>query len=100
MGIILKSSDEIAKMRATGRIVRAVLDAIEAACVPGVSTAELNRIAERAIDRGGARTPRAGGRRAFLGAPRAGAPPYPAVLCTSRNDVVVHGIPRKDELLR
>ncbi|MFL5393044.1 MAG: type I methionyl aminopeptidase [Myxococcales bacterium] len=93
MGIILKSSDEIAKMRATGRIVRAVLDAIEAACVPGVSTAELNRIAERAIDRAGARS-------AFLGYRPHGAPPYPAVLCTSRNDVVVHGIPRNDELLR
>ena len=60
MGIVLKSADEIAKMRATGRIVRAVLDAIEAACVPGVSTAELNRIAERAIERAGARS-------AFLG---------------------------------
>src|SRR3954465_10147691 len=93
MGIILKSSDEIAKMRATGRIVRAVLDAIEAACVPGVSTAELNQIAERAIDRAGARS-------AFLGSRPHGAPPYPAVLCTSRNDVVVHGIPRNDELLK
>src|SRR4051812_23945303 len=93
MGIILKSSDEIAKMRATGRIVHAVLDAIEAACVPGVSTAELNRIAERAIDRAGARS-------AFLGYRPHGAPPYPAVLCTSRNDGGVHGIPRNDELLK
>jgi methionyl aminopeptidase len=92
VGIILKSSDEIAKMRATGRIVRAVLDAIEAACVPGVSTADLNRIAQRALERAGARS-------AFLGYRPRGLPPYPAVLCTSRNDVVVHGIPRENEVL-
>jgi len=93
MGIVLKSSAEIAKMRATGRIVRAVLDAIEAACVPGITTAELNRIAERALERAGARS-------AFLGYRPHGLPPYPAVLCTSRNEVVVHGIPREDEVLR
>jgi len=93
MGIVLKSRDEIAKMRATGRIVRAVLDAIEAACVPGVSTAALNRIAERALERAGARS-------AFLGYRPRGLAPYPAVLCTSRNGVVVHGIPREDEVLR
>jgi methionyl aminopeptidase len=93
MGIVLKSSGEIAKMRATGRIVRAVLDAIEAACVPGITTAELNRIAERALERAGARS-------AFLGYRPHGLPPYPAVLCTSRNEVVVHGIPREDEVLR
>src|SRR3954464_895278 len=98
MGIILKSSDEIAKMRATGRIVHAVLDAIEAACVPGVSTAELNRIPEPPASRAeltgtAARaSARAGAPWAFLGSRPPGAPPYPAVLCTSRNDVVVHGI--------
>ena len=35
MGIVLKSERELAKMREAGRIVRAVLDAVEAACVPG-----------------------------------------------------------------
>src|SRR3954466_9530755 len=93
MGIILKSSDEIAKMRATGRIVRAVLDAIEAACVPGVTTAQLNRIAEQILEREGARS-------AFLGYRPGGAPPFPAVLCTSVNGVVVHGIPSEREVLR
>jgi methionyl aminopeptidase len=92
MGIILKSTEEIAKMRATGRIVHAILDAIEAACVPGVSTAALNRIAERALESAGARS-------AFLGYRPRGLPPYPAVLCTSRNHVVVHGIPGEDEVL-
>jgi methionine aminopeptidase len=37
MGIVLKSERELAKMREAGLIVRAVLDAVEAACVPGVS---------------------------------------------------------------
>ena len=51
MGIVLKSERELAKMREAGRIVRAVLDAVEAACVPGVTTAELNAIAGRELGR-------------------------------------------------
>lgn len=93
MGIVLKSRREIAKMRAAGRIVAAVLDAVEAACVPGVTTWELNRIAEDALARAGARS-------CFLGYGPRGAPPYPAVLCTSVNEVVVHGIPSKQVVLR
>src|SRR5258707_15694153 len=86
MGIIIKSQREIDKMREAGRIVMAVLDAVEAACVPGVTTGELNRIAERELHRGKAES-------AFLGYSPGGAPPYPAVLCTSANRVVVHRIP-------
>ena len=51
MGIIIKSMLELAKMRRTGDVVRRVLDAVEAACVPGVTTAELNAIAERQLRR-------------------------------------------------
>ncbi|HMI89276.1 MAG TPA: type I methionyl aminopeptidase [Polyangiaceae bacterium] len=93
MGIILKNRQELDKMRAAGRIVHAVLDAVEAACLPGVTTAELNRIAAREIARAKARS-------AFLGYRPGGVPPYPAVLCTSINATVVHGIPRTDEILR
>src|SRR5438270_78218 len=93
MGIILKSQRELEKMRAAGRIVSAVLDAVEAACVPGVTTFELNAIAKRELARAKARS-------AFLGYRPGGAPPYPAVLCTSVNRVVVHGIPSKEECLR
>jgi hypothetical protein len=57
----------------------------------GVSTAALNQIAERALQRAGARS-------AFSATGRAGCR-HPAVLCTSRNDIVVHGIPRQDEVL-
>ena len=87
MGIVLKSERELAKMREAGRIVRAVLEAVEAACLPGVTTAELNAIAERELRRAKATS-------AFLGYAPGGAPPYPAVLCTSVNTVVVHGIGR------
>lgn len=92
MGIILKSAREIAKMRAAGKVVHDVLDAVEAACVPGTSTLELSRIAERVLVREKARS-------AFVGYRPRGQPPYPAVLCTSINDVVVHGIPRRDVVL-
>jgi methionyl aminopeptidase len=92
MGIILKSSREIAKMREAGKIVHAVLDAVEAGCRPGVSTMELASIAERVMSAAGARS-------AFRGYRPRGQPPYPSVLCTSVNQVVVHGIPRQDVVL-
>jgi len=92
MGIILKNGKAIAKMRETGRVVHAVLDAVEQACVPGVSTWELNRVAADVMARAGCRS-------AFVGYAPGGAPPYPAVLCTSRNHEVVHGIPRKNVIL-
>jgi methionyl aminopeptidase len=92
MGIVLKSSREIAKMREAGKVVHAVLDAVEAACVPGTSTWELARIAERVLTRGGARS-------AFVGYRPRGQPPYPSVLCTSVNEAVVHGIPSRQVVL-
>ncbi|HSS01649.1 MAG TPA: type I methionyl aminopeptidase [Kofleriaceae bacterium] len=93
MGIIIKSIAELARMRNAGAIVRAVLDAVEAACVPGTTTAELDRIAARELARARADS-------AFLGYRPGNLPPYPAVLCTSINNVVVHGIPRPGEVLR
>jgi len=93
MKIYLKTAQEIEKMRVANQVVAAVLDACEAAVKPGVSTWELNEIADREMKR-------LGGRSAFLGYKPSGAPPYPAVLCTSVNDVVVHGIPRRDVVLR
>jgi methionyl aminopeptidase len=86
MGIIIKNDIELQKMREAGRIVAGVLDAVEMACVPGVTTAELDRIAHRELLRAKANS-------AFLGYRQTGTPPFPAVLCTSVNEVVVHGIP-------
>lgn len=92
MGIVIKNEREIEKMQEAGRVVRAVLDAVEAACVPGVSTAELNRIARKELLAARAES-------AVLGYAPPGHEPYPAVLCTSVNEVVVHGVPREDEIL-
>jgi methionyl aminopeptidase len=86
--IYLKSKDEVEKLRAVNLIVAAVLDAVEAACKAGASTLDLNEIADTKMKAMGATS-------AFLGYHG-----YPAVLCTSVNDVVVHGIPRKDVVLK
>ena len=86
--IYLKSKDEVEKLRAVNLIVAAVLDAVEAACKPGATTWDLNEIADAKLKAMGATS-------AFLGYHG-----YPAVLCTSVNEVVVHGIPRKDVVLK
>jgi len=79
--IVLKTEGEAAKMRAAGRIVAAVLAACRAAVRPGVATAELDRIAAGVIRAAGATS-------SFLGYYG-----YPATICTSVNEEVVHGIP-------
>lgn len=93
MGIVIKNSLELAKMRGAGDVVRAVLDAVEAACVPGTTTAELDKVAERVLARSGATS-------AYAGYRPGGVPAFPAVLCTSINQVVVHGIPTKRDVLQ
>lgn len=79
--IILKSSREIALMREAGRIVAQVHAAIRDAIRPGVTTRELDQLAEEQIRR-------AGGIPTFKGYRG-----YPACICASVNDEVVHGIP-------
>ncbi len=81
--IIYKSPEEIAKMRAAGRIVAGTIDRVLAKVRVGVTTAELDEVAETYIREQGA-TP------SFLGY---GQPPFPASICTSINDEIVHGIP-------
>jgi len=88
MGIQLKTPAQIAKLREANLIVADVLDTLEAAAKPGMSTWELNEIADK-------RLKHLKGESAFLGYHG-----YPAVLCTSVNQVVVHGIPRKDVVLK
>jgi len=90
MRIYLKNAEEVKKLREVNLVVSAILDACVAAAKPGVSTWELNEIAAREIARHRVTS-------AFLGYAN---PPYPAVLCTSVNEVIVHGIPRKDVILR
>src|SRR6266480_728286 len=81
-----KSSAEIAKMRRAGRVVAEMHERCTAAARPGVTTAELDEVAREVLDRRGARSN-------FLNYHG-----FPAVICTSPNDVIVHGIPGDQRL--
>jgi len=97
MAITLKSKAEIAKMRSAGRIVAEVLALVEESLVPGISTAELDRLAERHIRSSGG-TPSflyyLGGRRYDPGHPNC----YPSSTCISIDREIVHGIPGDREV--
>ncbi len=84
--IILKSRPEIALMREAGRIVARVHEAMRAMVRPGVTTAELDARAEEIIRQHGA-VP------TFLGYPHTGKNDFPASICASVNEELVHGIP-------
>jgi len=79
--INLRTKEEIEKLRRSNRLVAQALLKVREAIRPGVTTAELDRIAEETIRKGG-------GRPAFKGYRG-----YPANLCVSVNEEVVHGIP-------
>jgi len=82
-----KSRSEIERMRRAGRIVGEVLDLIGAALAPGVSTAHLDELAEAHIRRSGAIP-------SFKGYPGANPRrPFPASVCISLDQEIVHGIP-------
>ena len=89
--ITRKSQREIGQMRRAGRVVAEVLALVESELRPGISTAELDRIAEEHIRRAGA-TPSFKG---YLGSGRYGKGPhaFPASTCISLDSEVVHGIP-------
>jgi len=87
-----KTAREIELMRAAGALVADVLDAVCAQVTPGVTTGELNALAERLIADAGAEA-------LFKGVVnRAASHPFPAALCISVNDEVVHGIPGERRL--
>jgi methionyl aminopeptidase len=86
--IILKSPDEVAKMRVAGGIVAETIDTVLAAVEPGVSTADLDVVAEAFIRERKA-TPSFKGYRGF-----------PASICASLNEEVVHGIPSPKRILK
>jgi methionyl aminopeptidase len=93
MRIKYKSKDELKLLRDAGLVVSEILDEVCAACEPGISTHELDQIAAAAIERTGVRS-------VFLNYAPGGAPPYPAVLCTSINEIIVHGIPSREDVLK
>ena len=83
-----KSGAELEKMRRSGQIVRQVLESTRAVVAPGVSTMDLERVAEKKISELGAVS-------AFKGYHD-----YPRVLCTSINNEIVHGIPSEKRKLK
>lgn len=85
--VVLKSPSEIARMRKAGQIVAEVLQEIETNIKPGITTDSLNSLAERLIKK-------RNGISAFLGYKG-----YPATICTSVNEEVVHGIPSEKRLV-
>ena len=85
--IVCRSAAELERMRAAGRLVGEVLTELAATVAPGVTTAELDALAEKRIREAGA-TP------AFKGYHG-----YPATICASINDEVIHGIPSGTRVL-
>jgi len=83
VAVILKSAREVQHMRRAGKVVRQVLDCVRDRVRPGATTQDLENAAEAMLKELGAKA-------AFKGYHG-----YPAVLCTSVNHEVVHGIPRR-----
>ncbi len=88
----IKSPEEINRIREGGQIVHRILREVAALIKPGVSTWELNEYAEKEIAK-------ASGSASFKGYGDS-SNPFPAALCTSVNEAVVHGIPSKDVILK
>jgi methionyl aminopeptidase len=92
-GIHLKTQDELAIMREAGRIVAKAHASMRQALRPGISTFDLDRIAEAVIrDHGAVPT--------FIGVKKPNSPDFPAAITASINHELVHGIPSKDRILK
>ncbi|NNN13988.1 MAG: type I methionyl aminopeptidase [Acidimicrobiaceae bacterium] len=76
-----RTKDEIAKMRRAGKVVAEIHEKTRAAIAPGVTTLEIDKVARDVLEARGARSN-------FLGYHG-----FPAVICTSPNNMIVHGIP-------
>ena len=93
MKIFLKTEDEIELMRQANQLVGNTLGELARHIKPGVTTLQLDQIAETFIrDHGAVPT--------FKGFPNPYGGPFPASICTSVNDVVVHGVPNSTTILK
>lgn len=90
--ITIKSENEIAAMREGGKILAGIMQEIGKAVAPGKNTAELDELAERLVFA-------SGGEPAFKGYGQETGRPFPATICASFNDEVVHGIPSEKRIL-
>ncbi|MGM0482316.1 MAG: type I methionyl aminopeptidase [Patescibacteria group bacterium] len=88
--IKLKTKKDILSLREAGKVHNEILGKLEKYCVPGVSTKEIDEEAARLIEKAGMEA-------AFLGyKPKGASRPFPASLCVSVNEEIVHGIPNED----
>lgn len=92
--MLIKTDHDIAVIREGGRILAGIVEKLSNEIRPGVSTLEIDALAEKYI-------------RSFGGVPsfkgyrgRSSDPPFPGTICASLNDEVVHGIPRSDRILQ
>ena len=93
MKIYLKTEDEIELMRQANQLVGRTLGELAKHIKPGVTTLQLDKIADEFIrDNGAVPT--------FKGFPNPYGGPFPASICTSVNDVVVHGVPNAETVLK
>lgn len=94
MAVIIKTKEEIEILREGGKRLAIILHAVEKAVKPGVTTLELDTLAEKLIRDGGDEP-------AFKGyKPEGHRSAFPASLCTSVNNEVVHGIPKSSMVLK
>ena len=93
--VSIKNKEQIEKMREACKVANLAQKAVEAAIRPGISTWELDKIAENEMRKHGAIP-------AEKGYPSGvkGVPDFPGSICSSVNDVVIHGIPNKREILK
>jgi methionyl aminopeptidase len=92
VAVIIHSASEIERMRRAGRVAAATLAHVGARIVPAMPTARIDRLVRED-------TKKRGGKPSQLGYRAAGAPPFPAAVCTSINAVVCHGIPSEKDVL-
>lgn len=93
MKVFLKTEDEISLMREANQLVGKTLAELAKHVIPGVTTLQLDKIADEFIrDHGGIPT--------FKNFPNPFGEPFPASICTSINEEVVHGIPRENQILK
>lgn len=93
--VSIKNEKEIVKMREAGRVAALAQKAVEEAIRPGISTYELDKIAEKTMRDNGAIPAEKG-----FPSGEKGVMDFPGSICASVNDVVIHGIPSKKEILK
>lgn len=86
--IIIKSQQEIKLMREAGQVCKIIFKELEKLIKPGISTLDIDKLVERVCKEHGMKAAEKG----YYG--------YPASICTSVNEEVVHGIPRQDKILK